>query len=311
MSTPVLPSIITGPAVIQENGHFIYVQKDIQVQYDRQSFFVESAHGRRDERHKSMAVKLTFTPVGELRTTADVAKYFPHAPADIGKTIFKGAVVVHSVAEGKTYTYARGGVSKFPKLTLGPTKTPFGDMEITCIGAAATQPTNAAFIKTIATAAFSDTSYDDTKVITDIYTMTIGARSAPYDAVGSIAGFEVEPQLTVKAIEAGDIGIADIIVSDLWLIVTFAPSNLTEAQVDALLGLQDTGAILPGQSYAKAGENLVIDSDAFTLTAARMGAKTAGFVFDKDQHRHRQLMFTTQRTGNITSSTALWTMTVN
>jgi hypothetical protein len=311
MSAIVLPSIITGPAVIQENGHFIYVQKDIQVNYDRQSFFVESAHGRRDERHKSLVVKITFTPVGEFRTTADVGKYFPHGPADIGKSIFKGAVVIHSVAEGKTYTWHRGGVSKYPKLFLGPTKTPFGDMEISCIGAAATSPTDSDYLKTIATVAFSDTSYDDTKVITDIYTMTIGARSAPFDAVGAMNGFEVEPMLTVKQIEAADLGVADIIVSDLWLQLMFAPSNLTEAQVDELLGLQGADVVLPGQSYAKAGETIIIDSDAFTLTAARMGAKNAGFTYDKDEHRHRQLMFTTQRSGNITSSTALWTMTVN
>ncbi len=179
MSTPVLPTIITGPAVVSENGHFVYFQKGVQVEYDRQSFTVESAHGRRDERLKSTMVKITGTPVGELRSTADLAKYFPHGPANIGQSIFKGAVVVYDVANGKNYSYTRGGVSKFPKLTLSPTKTVFGDMEFSCIGGAATQPTNAAFMKTINTAAFADTSYLDTKVITDIYTATLGSRSTP------------------------------------------------------------------------------------------------------------------------------------
>lgn len=311
MSTPVLPTIIAGPAVIEENGHFIYVQKDIKVDYDVKSFFVDSAHGQRDERFLSRVVKLTFTPVGELRSTADLAKYYPHGPADIGKSIFKGAVKIYSLVEGKHRTYVKGGVSKFPKLFLSPTKTAFGDMEMLCIGDPAVLPTDAAHLKTITTAAFADTSFDDTKVITDIYTATLGARSSPYDAMGSIAGFEVEPIVAVKEIAAGDVGIGAIVVSNLWLKVMFAPSNLTEEQIDALLAVQDTGALLPGQSFAKAGEDLVIDSDAFTLTAKKMGARSAGFVYDKDEHRHRVLEFTTQRQGNITANTTLWTMTVN
>jgi hypothetical protein len=313
MSTPVLPVIITGPAVISHDARFLYVRKDITVEYETESFFIESAHGRRDERHKSRVTKVKCTPVGELRSTADLAKNYPFGPAQIGKTIFPAApaLVIYSLGDGKTYTFPRMGVAKYPKQFLGPTKQPFGDMEFWGIGKPATQPTASDYWKTVATAALADTSYADTNVKTDIYTATLGSRLAPYNAMGAIDGFEVDPVMTPKIIYAADVGIGDIIVSDLWLNVMFAPSNLTEEEVDALLSLQGAGAILPGQSYAKAGEDLIIDSDAYTLTCKRMGAKQAGYVFDKDEHRHRQLLFTTQRTGNITSSDALWTMTVN
>lgn len=313
MSVPVLPTIISGPAVIGNNTAFFYSQGDIGVKVDRQSTKIASAYGTRDERHKSMKTVLSFTPVGELRSTAYVAKHYPYGPGDIGKSIFTvagGAVDIWSIPEGKKYSWTRGAISKFPKLTLAPTKTAYGDMEITCIGKAASLPTVADFMRTISSSAFADTSYDDTKVFTDIYSAALGVKSAPYAAMGSMDGFEVEPTLEVDEVMASDIGIADILVKDLWLAVRFAPSSLTEADIDTLLNIQGSGAILPGQSYAKALEDLVISSSAFTLTAAKVGAKSYEGVYGVG-HRHKMVEFSPTRAGSVLAATPLWTMTVN
>jgi hypothetical protein len=311
MSTPLEPTIIAGPAVVDHNGAFIYFQSDLSVKYDRQSFKVASAYGTRDERHKSLKVTITGTPVGELRSTAYVAKLYPYTPADIGKSIFKSpALNVWSIAEGKKYAFPRCGISKFPKMYLCPTKTAFGDMEWTGIQKVATAPTDAAYIRAISSTAFADTSFDDDSIITDIYQATLGARE---DTMGAIEGFEIEPTVEVEEIAAADKGIGDIRIKDLWLNVRFAPSNLSEDQVDELLAIQGSDVVLPGQSYAKAAEDLVIDSDAFTFTGYQMGAKDIEFVFGATQHRHKGLLFTPKRYGSISaaSSSPLWLMTVN
>jgi hypothetical protein len=299
--------------VIGNNTAFFYSQGDIGVKVDRQSFKIASAYGTRDERHKSMKTVISFTPVGELRSTAYVAKHFPYGPGDIGKSIFTvagGALDIWSIPEGKKYSWTRGAISKYPKLTLAPTKSAYGDIEFTAIGKAATLPTAADFMRTISSSAFADTSYDDTKVFTDIYNAALGVRSSPYAAMGGMEGFEVEPMLTVKEIPASDIGIADILVDDIWLAVRFAPSSLTEAEIDTLMNIQGTGAILPGLSYAKALEDLVISSSSFTVTAAKVGVKSYEGVYGV-AHRHKVLEFTPVRAGSVLAATPLWTMTVN
>jgi hypothetical protein len=307
MSVPVLPNIITGPGVIDHNGVFHYFKKNIDVEDITESFKIPSSAGDLDERFKSRITKITADLVGELRSSAYLLKIFPFGPADIGKSIFPAnaddaVVKIYSIPEGKSYAWARGGVSEYDAINCSPTKTALGKLALNCIGLPETQPTDAAFWKTIADEAFADASFDDSTIITDIYKAVIGARLAPYNAVGSMTGFKIKPTLTTKPIPAEDIGIADIRVENLGLGLEFAPSNLTEAEVDALLGIQGSNALLVGQSFAKANEDIIIDSDAFTATLYKMGAKKWNGTYDAIEHRHKNLEFVSKRSGAIFSN---------
>jgi hypothetical protein len=98
-------------------------------------------------------------------------------------------------------------------------------------------------------------------------------------------------------VPASDVGIADIILRGLSTSATFAPSNLTEAQVNTLVRLQDATAVLPGQPYAKELEDLVITGTQvgwiFSLNA--MGAKRANKIYQVGAHRHTMIEFVNQR----------------
>lgn len=282
MSTPVLPSIIRGPAIIIHNSYSYYTAGDIRVRHDRQTEATPSdMWGDLGGTLSSHKTTLSFTPVGAIES---IAKHYPYGPSNlvatssIGASVMNGTTVIHTKA-GQTITYHRSGITQCPKLMMSPRKTLFDAMEITCIGAAATQPTDAAFLKTIGSAAFSDTSFNRALVIKDIYTATLGSRLSPYDAIGAREGFEFDLGLQVEEVKDDNVGIADILVVDIKPQLSFAPNNLTEAQLDALLNLQGTDALLVGQYVGRGPsgtpEDLVVDSDAFTLTLHNAGAITS------------------------------------
>lgn len=293
MADIVIPDIIQGPAWVVFGGMAIYVQKDIQVKENVDSWNPGSTFGPLGERHKSRRDVLTFTPVGMV--TADLLDLFYDAflnPAGaIGRSILDGEVKIASLAENKTYGWNRGGISKPPGLFLGPTGTAFKSMSLDCLQKAATQPTANDFWKLAETTVDADTSFDHTAIVSDIYTAALGERGAPYNAMGSMAGFDIDFGFLTAPIPAADVGIADIIRSGFSLGVSFPPSKMTEAQVNTLLGQQGADVVLPGQAYAKAGEDLVLVGTqvGWNFTLKRVGAKMAERVYVIGEHRWKGL----------------------
>ena len=316
MSNPaiVTPTIIQGPAFVKTNSVVFYVEKDISLNPSVESWNPESTWGPLGERHKSRKDVLSFTPVGMVNSTIMNLVYaaFLAPSGKIGTSIYPGTVVISSLIENKTYTWARGGFSKPPGLVLSPTKTAFGSMEVTCIGAASTQPTDAAFWKTDTGAATADTTFDPTKVLSEIYSAALGARIAPYNALGAMDGFMLDFGFLTKDIPNSDVGIADTVITGLSLGVRFAPSNLTEDQVDTLLATQDTAAVLPGQAYGKLLEDLVITScvSGNIFTAKKIGAKNCTKIYAVGEHRFREIQFTNIRTFTTGAPDAMFAYTL-
>jgi hypothetical protein len=280
----------------------IHVQKDIAVTENVESWNPDTYMGPLGDRHKSRKDVLAFTPVGMITTA--LLDFFYAAFLAPGTTIGRSivgatpTVQVASIAENKTYTWQRGGMSKPPSLQLKPSSTAFGAMEAACIGSAAVQPLSATFWKAAETAALADASFEESSIISDIYKMALGARQTPFDAMGGVAGFEVDFGFMVQDVPMGDVGIADMILKGLGTGVKFAPSNLTESQVDTLLGLQGASAVLPGQAYAKAAEHAVISGtqSGWIFTVKTQGAKNTGRVYAIGEHRFRELVMVNQRT---------------
>ena len=301
----ILPSIITGPAVIRWNGKTFYSKNGIEVHFRRETFRVETdGQGTIDERARLQFTEIRFTPDGQV---GGLEKYFPYTMDRIGTSIF-GTTPLPLVIQtkfgganntGQAINYPRAAVSALPVLRLKPTETLFGPMTFTALGMPTIQPTAPNAWQSIVDLAFADTSFDETSLITDTYTASYGA--SPYDAMGSISGFEFAVAMGTERIVADDYGLVDLILKSMTAGVKFAPVNLTEAQVYALLANQGAGCVLPGQSLSKNNTNLVITGSGnaartLTVTLNNAGPKQAGFLYDSTRHRFESLEFTSKRT---------------
>ncbi len=321
-----LPIVIVSPAILQWNGYSYYTKVGIKSEFKRETFKIESdTDGTIDERMKHQITEVSFQPVGMIKLGADtsLSAFFPYPISRIGQSIFGPAGARQQLViatkfggannAGLTITFPNAAISKLPPLRLRPTDTLFGDMTFTCIGDATIQPnTNAAWL-TLANAAFADNNFDETAIVTDIYSAAYG--NAPYNAMASMAGFEIDIAMETANIEADDYGIADIILKSLTAAVKFAPSNLTEAQIQALLAAQGASYVYPGQSLSKANTNLVITGSgngARTLTATiyNAGPKEAGFMYNVDKHRLDAIGFTSKRTWTAGVANPLWSFAV-
>lgn len=313
----VIPTIIQGPAILTWKGVSFYSKKGFKVSHERETFKVGAdTFGTIDERLKSEVFKISWEPDGQIENTANFIKaYYPYLVADIGKSIFgrsvnsttSDAVVVWTM-DGRKITWTRGSLTKMPALMLGPTKTPFGTMEITVIGKASAQRTAADYWKTITSASFADATFDETLIKTQAFTATFGA--SPYDAMGSMEGFEVNIDMGTQTILGDDVGVADIILTDLTAGAKFRPSNLTEAQIDTLLMHSGTGALEIGESLSKSNTNLVIASAGLSVTIYKAGAKKAEENFAMGTHLHGQLEFTSKRTWTTGTANELYAVSV-
>ena len=319
MSNPVLPTIIVSPAIVTWNGKSFYSKAGIKSEFKRDTFKISTDFdGDIDERMKAQMTEITFQPDGQI---SDLNKYFPYAVTAIGRSIFGATdlplVIVTKFGgtnnAGQTITYPRAAITKLPQLRLKPTDTLFGDMAFTCLGDPTVQPNTAASWQAIASATFADATFDETKIVTDIYTAAYG--SSPYNAIGSMAGFEVDLVMATDTIDADDFGHVDMILKSLTATAKFAPSNLTEAQVATLLALQNTGYVFPGQSLSKSNTDLVIIGSGnngltLTVTVKNAGPKQAAFMYSASKHRFDAVEFTSKRTWTSGAANALWTLAV-
>jgi hypothetical protein len=319
MPTPNLPTIIVGPAIVTWNGYSYYSRGGIKAEYQRETFNIETDFdGKIDERMKSQKTEVSFQPAGML-SSAGLAAMFPYGVSAIGKSIFGSAdlplVIVTKFGGasnlGQTITYPRAAMSKLPQLRLKPSDTLFGDVTFTCLGDPTVVPTGASAWQTIASATFADTTFDETQIVTDIYSAAYG--SSPYATMGSMAGFEIDIVAGVNTITADEYGIVDMILKELTATARFAPSNLTEAQLYTLLNNQGSGYIFPGVSLAKSNTDLVIagsGNGAKTLTATikNAGPKQAGFMYSTDKHRLDTVEFTSKRTWTTGAANPLFVL---
>ena len=320
MSTPVLPDIIRGPAVAIHNGYTFYVAGNIRVNHRRQLDPTPSDMHPLGDTVASHIVELTFTPVGEIES---LAKYLPYGPSNLaaaspfGTSIFGSSdktTVIHTLS-GTTHTFHRTGILRTPTLNMSPRKTLFGEMAIACLGASNTQVTDAAYHKTLASSAFSDTNFDETKVVKDIYTASLGARATPYDALGARTGFEFSDGLVTEEVPDDNVGIADILITDIKPRISFDPNNLGEAEFDALLNIQGADAFKPGQYVGRGPsgtpEDLVVDSDVLTVTLHNAGITEAEQGFGKSVDRNGRVTFMGKSTFTAGVIDPLFTLTVN
>lgn len=294
MSTPVLPVIIQGPGVVRHNSHtYFFGKQGAKLTLTRQTDKTEDDfHGIVGETAQGgPMVELSFTPTGMI---TNLAKNYPYGPTNLvsgfysGQSILTGTVVVATKA-GFIGTWARGGISQSSDLILSPRRTPLGPMTFSMINKINVQPTDVAVLKAITSGSFSETTFDETAIVKDIYTGTLGERSSPFDAIGSRTGWVLKPQYTIEDVPDDNVGIADRLLNAVGWSLQFDPNNLTEAQVDELMAWQGADAVLAGQSIGKAEEDLVIDADFITATIHNIGFRKAEHGYGSGQPRNQAI----------------------
>lgn len=308
MPTLNVANVIQGPAIITFNGNTYYTKGDIKVKHTRNTFDVDtSMHGKIDERMKSQSVEISFQPVGAIE---DQLKYFPYVVADIGKSIFGATdktLAIKTLA-GKVITWERAAVSKLPPIRLKATDTLFGDMSFLCLGKSNAATDSSAFWNAVTTAAFNDATFDETLIKTAHYTAAYG--SAPFNAMEALDGFEIEPGMTLQNIEVDAYGIVDAILTGLTVGARFTPVGLTEENIYTLMALQNTGALVPGESLTKTNTALVITSAALVVTLAKAGPKSSEFNYGLGKTRLGQIEFVSRRTWNAGVGDELFTLEI-
>lgn len=290
MSTPILPTVLRGPAIILRDSMAFYVEGDIKYKYVRKTHKVSSDEvGRVRDVMAGGMIEIDFTPAALFKT---LGKYYPYGPSSlvaassVGTSIFGAAAVpcvIHRKA-GQTITFTRSGVSKCPPMHLGPGKPGFGGMGISVIGKAAVQVTDAAYWRTVASAAFADATFDPADIFSGLYSAALGERTTPLDAIGARTGFDFECGLSLKDVEDDNVGVCDRFLTEISPKLKFAPNNLTQDQLAELIGLQGSDAMACGESLGRDEEDLVVTGDDLTLTLHNAGCVSAdgGFGMGAD-----------------------------
>ena len=300
---------IAGPAIITFDSQVYYSQGDVMVKSRLETWNVNtSMHGQIDERLKSRAYEISFTPAGEIE---GLTKYFPYAVGNIGASIFSAsdkALTIQTLA-GQLYTFSRAAMIKMPSLTMGAGKTAFGDMTFLALLKTSTEATDAAAFLAIAATAFADTAFDETKITSPGYTAAYG--TSPYAAMESVDGFTVEIGMGIKYDSVDRYGIVNARLTSLTASARFTPVGLTEAEWETLVLPDGATAVLPGQSLSKAGTDLVISKASTYLkcTIFKAGIKDHGLTFGEGP-RLGELVFTSKRTWTAGVANPLFTIEV-
>jgi hypothetical protein len=302
------PTIIQGPACVSWNSYDFYTQGNVTIHYRYETWNPNTAaYGKLGERFKSKVAEVRFTPAG-MYTPASAVKYWPNSQADAGKSLFGSvpASVVIAPLTGNKVTFVRGGVSQWPALKLSPLSTVWQEMSFLCVGDAALDPTNAAYVQSIAATAFPAT-FDETKVISPRYTASFtGADGAAQSGVEpDDEGFMVEPIFETRALSLANFGLVDAIITSIGWRARFKPLSLTEAQIAAALGLQNTTAVQPGDAIGRSTD-LVIAGASLTWTGKRAGLTDAALAYGPGQWRQGEVAFVGKSLFTSGVPQALW-----
>lgn len=316
-----LPTIIQGPAVVVLDGAHIYSEGDIQLKFQRQTFNPKSQIGSLGPRLQSQKIVINFTPVGQLDATY-IGKLLPYGRA--AETVSGGAsampgfpvctktTVIHSIISGVTYTFTKSGITKMPQANFAATKPVWGDVEITCIGDVSKALTDTDQIAALGGSPSWGTGIDETKMVTQPYSLAVGALSSPFDAIGANEGFILDPKMTVKEITDESVGLASIVLESVDPELTFAPNNLTFAQIEELVRVGTAGGgdenLNIGQPIGRgigtagsyAGQDFVLTATdiggrTITVTLYKGGASDYDGTFGVGTHQHRKLSVMSNR----------------
>ena len=312
-----VPLRITGPAVAIFNGVTYYFQDGLKGSLKRNTAnIVVDNFGEIAQISKDFIVEFTGKPAGRLDATY-LESLFPDARNQHGASVF-GATDLPLIiwaqhpfngSDLNKVTWARGAISKSPTVLCSATRGQIvqSEMTFTALMASDFDLTAADAWYTAVNAAYTGELLDSDEIRYGRYTAALGARSSPYDAMLAIDGFQLEATFATKDIEVDNFGIIDRVydASSYTATCKFKPANLLKAEVDSLIQLQDTTALLPGDVIGGSNEDLVISSDAFIVTLSNCGALGSEDLYQTGVLQRGEVMFVNalHRTGSGSGAT--------
>ena len=278
-------SIIRGPAIITYNGVTLYAKDDIKVVTDLGLFDIPaSGYGAIDNRMKQVLTEITFTPHGEV-SSGILGVLFPHTSAITGASAMPAAdkdLVIHPYNGKEKCTYKNAFVSKMPDLSLGATKTAFGQVTFTAIGTNNAAWSVAEHFAAVADAAFSDTGLAATGVKTVPYTAALGTLGAPWNSIKTKSGWNISFDVGVEPDEEDSVGIYDHFYNGQAKISAKCnPIGITVANLHGLMATFQGSGAARGASATGNKASLVISggSGAPTVTLN-------GMILSRAPHRY-------------------------
>jgi hypothetical protein len=274
-----VPLRITGPAVVVFNGNTYYFQDGLKGTLKRNTEnIVVDGFGAIAAVMKNFVVEITGKPAG-VADASYLSSMFPDVRNKEGQSIFTSSDLplivwaLHPFSGGdlNKVTWTRGAIKKSPSLLFSATKGQIvsGEMTFSALMASDFDLTAADAWYAAANAAYTGATLDLNAIRYARYVASFGPTpSPPLDAILAQDGFTFENTWGTKDIDVDNFGIIDQIydASSYAATVKFKPANMTKAEVDSLIRLQDTTALLPGDVIGGSNQDLVITSDLFEFT---------------------------------------------
>lgn len=228
--------LIKGPAAIQRNSNFIYVNGDIIATPVRNTVqqAVDSV-GFNDEREGSFKWEIGFTPFG-CATAAYMDELYPAAYRTpvVGTDIFgvSDTPIIIWTFDGQKITFNRSALTKMPDLMLAADKQLYGAATYTALGTLEQDLDTEGRFAAVQSAAFADTSFDPSKLLTLHYGAAWGA-SAPWNDIDSQAGWTFSFEIALTEEPSDQYGIAGMTIAAGGVTVTgkCQPQGITAAQI--------------------------------------------------------------------------------
>jgi hypothetical protein len=237
-------AIIGGPAIIKKGSYYLYTEEDITVKTELTvTENKTSMFGKTSEHQDTVQHIITAKPAAMVTANVLTMLYGPFTNIAIGTRMYGTSpddIVIWTKA-GQQHTYKVGAITGLPSLVFAAGKPLFdGDITFTAIGDCAEAISTAGHFNAVASVAFTDVSYDDSKEFQLVYPAAWGA--APFDTIETVDGFKISFELGLEDNREDIHGIFDKTVTAFGAKATFQPIGITEAQVQTAMGIQGTGA---------------------------------------------------------------------
>ena len=290
-----IPLRILGPAIVRFKGVSYYFKAGLKGAVKRTLARISvDAFGEIAEVARDCVVEFSGTPAGAIRA-ADLAGQMPYLPCEIGQSIFgrrDSPLVIQTLNDGAAITWRRGAISRYAPMLLSAARGTIyrGDMTFSCLMASDFNPGAPGEWKCIGQSAYDDASFDPATVRPAEYVAAWGG-APPYNCMIAQDGFLLTPRIATENISVDNYGIIDMALKCVSGSVSFKPANLTEAQLDALIGLQGGAALIPGKVIGDGGNDLIIASNLLVATLKRAGAVEYGLMYATGALRAGEVAF--------------------
>ncbi len=312
-----VPLRITGPAVVIFDGITYYFQDGLKGSLNRNTAsIVVDNFGEIAKVASDFIVEITGKPAGVLDVDY-LEAMFPDARNLHGSSVFGSTDLPLIVwaqhpfngSDLNKVTWQRGAISKSPTILCSATRGQIigGEITFSALMASDFDLTASDAWYTAVNAAFTGDVLDIDNIRYARYTAALGVRSSPYDEMLAIDGFMLEATFATKDITVDNFGIIDRTydASSYTASCKFKPANLLKAEVDTLIQVQDTTALLPGDEIGGTNEDLVISSDRFIVTLTNCGALSSEDLYQTGVLQRGEVMFlnAAHRTGSGSGAT--------